>query len=136
MPGSSVSIGARRFRSIPVTHSVPAVGYLVEAGGAAVAFSGDTTTTGEFWRMLNACESLRAVLIETSFTDEEEALSRLSGHLCPRLLAAELQKLTRPVPVYITHLMPGEEEAIMAEIRHRLPERELQPLQAGMVFEF
>lgn len=135
-PGNSVSIGARRFRSVPVTHSVPAVGYLVEAGGAAVAFSGDTTTTGEFWQVLNACESLRAVLIETSFTDEEEALSRLSGHLCPRLLAAELQKLTRPVPVYITHLMPGEEGAIMAEIRHRLPERELQPLQAGMVFEF
>jgi cAMP phosphodiesterase len=131
-PGDSLTIGARRFRSIPVTHSVPAVGYLVEAGGAAVAFSGDTTTTEEFWRVLSACESLRVVLIETSFTDEEEALSRLSGHLCPRLLAAELAKLARAADIWITHLMPGEEDAIMAEIRAHLPDRVIRALRAGI----
>jgi cAMP phosphodiesterase len=75
------------------------------------------------------------VIIETSFTDEEEALSRLSGHLCPRLLAQELEKLKSSADVYITHLMPGEEEAIMAEIHDHIPDKSPQALRAGMLFE-
>ena len=85
--------------------------------------------------MLNACPDLRHVIIETSFTDDEEALSRLSWHLCPRLLAQELAKLKSTANVFITHLMPGEEEAIMAEIHGHLPDKPPQALHAGMVFD-
>jgi cAMP phosphodiesterase len=134
-PGEEASLDGRRFRSIPVSHSVPAVGYLLGNGQASLAFSGDTSSTVEFWHALNACADLRHVIIETSFTDDEEALSRLSGHLCPRLLALELAKLTRPASVYITHLMPGEEALIMEEIRGHLPDRRVQALQRDMVLE-
>lgn len=135
MPGETAHVGQRRFRSIPVTHSIPAVGYLMDSGGASLAFSGDTTTTEDFWRALNAAPSLSRVIVETSFVDAEEALARLSGHLCPRLLVAELDKLRADVPVSITHLMPGEEDEIMAEIRQQLPGRAVEALRAGMVFE-
>jgi ribonuclease BN (tRNA processing enzyme) len=118
-----------------MSHSVPALGYLVDSGRASFAFSGDTTSTESFWEELNRCPNLEHVVIETSFTDEEEALATLSRHLSPRLLAAELAKLAHPAPVYITHLMPGEEEAIMSEIRGHLPDRPVQALRAGMVFE-
>lgn len=134
-PGESVVLGGRRLRSIPVSHSIPAVGYLVGNGRASLAFSGDTSSTDTFWQALNACADLRQVIIETSFTDDEEALSRLSGHLCPRRLAQELAKLKRAANVYITHLMPGEEETIMAEIRGHLPDNPPQALRAGMLFE-
>jgi ribonuclease BN (tRNA processing enzyme) len=134
-PGGVARIAGRTFRSIPVSHSVPAVGYLVGNGRASLAFSGDTSSTEAFWQALNDCTDLRQVIIETSFVDDEEALSRLSGHLCPRLLSAELAKLTRTAEIYITHLMPGEEEAIMAEIRGHLPDRPVEALRAGMVFE-
>jgi ribonuclease BN (tRNA processing enzyme) len=134
-PGESFTLGERSLRSIPVSHSVPAVGYLIGNGRASFAFSGDTSSTGAYWQALNACADLRHVIIETSFLDAEEALSRLSGHLCPRLLAQELKKLNRAADVYITHLMPGEEEAIMAEIRSHLPDNPPQALRAGMVFE-
>jgi cAMP phosphodiesterase len=133
--GDSLTVNGRQFRSIPVTHSIPAVGYLIDNSRASIAFSGDTSSTEAFWHALNACADLRQVIIETSFLDEEEALSRLSGHLCPRLLAQELSKLKRAADVYITHLMPGEEEAIMAEIRGHLPDKPPQALRAGMVFE-
>jgi len=134
-PGESLEIGGRQFRTIPVTHSIPAVGILVGNGRASLAFSGDTTTTERFWQELNDCPDLVRVIIETSFTDAEESLARLSGHLSPRLLSAELRKLTRSVPVSITHLMPGEEQEIMDEIRRHLPDRPIGPLQAGMVFD-
>lgn len=134
-PEQPVTLGGRRFTGIPVTHSIPALGYLVEGRDGAVAFSGDTTSTDRFWRVLNACAGLRTVIVETSFRDEEEGLSRLAGHLCPRLLAAELAKLERTADVRITHLMPGQEEAIMAEIRGHLPGREIGALRAGMVLE-
>ncbi|MEK7759541.1 MAG: 3',5'-cyclic-nucleotide phosphodiesterase, partial [Pseudomonadota bacterium] len=125
----------RRLRSIPVSHSIPAVGYLLGNGQASLAFSGDTSSTDVFWQVLNACADLRHVIIETSFTDDEEALSRLSGHLCPRMLAQELKKLETSAEIYITHLMPGEEQAIMAEIHDHLPDNPPQALRAGMLFE-
>lgn len=134
-PGESVKLDGRTLRSIPVSHSIPAVGYLLGNGRASLAFSGDTSSTDEFWQALNVCVDLRHVIIETSFTDEEEALSRLTGHLCPRLLAQELAKFTRVASVYITHLMPGEEKAIMAEIHGHLPDNPPQALHAGMAFE-
>jgi ribonuclease BN (tRNA processing enzyme) len=134
-PGDTASVRGRRFRSVPVAHTIPAVGYLVDSGKSTLAFSGDTTTTDEYWRVLNGCDNLAQVIIETSFLDEEEALSRISGHLCPRLVAIELAKLTRAVPIYITHLMPGEDEAIMAEIHRHVPDRPVQALRAGMKFE-
>jgi len=134
-PGESVTLDGRSLRSIPVSHSIPAVGYLLGNGQASLAFSGDTSSTEVFWQVLNNCTDLRHVIIETSFTDEEEALSRLSGHLCPRMLAQELTKLQRAARVYITHLMPGEEQAIMAEIHNHLPDNPPQALRAGMIFE-
>jgi cAMP phosphodiesterase len=134
-PGESVTLDGRSLRSIPVSHSIPAVGYLLGNGRASLAFSGDTSSTEVFWQVINDCANLRHVIIETSFTDDEETLSRLSGHLCPRMLARELQKLKSAADVYITHLMPGEEEEIMAEIHGHLPDRPLQALRAGIVFE-
>ncbi len=134
-PGESVTLDGRSLRSIPVSHSIPAVGYLLGSGRASLAFSGDTTSTDAFWQVLNACVDLRHVIIETSFTDDDEALTRLSGHLCPSMLVQELVKLKRAASIYITHLMPGEEEAIMAEIHGHLPDKPPQALRAGMVFE-
>lgn len=134
-PGDTARVRGRRFSSVPVTHTIPAVGYLVDSGKATLAFSGDTTTTDAFWQALNSCDNLAQVVVETSFLDEEEALSRISGHLCPRLLALELTKLKRPVPIFITHLMPGEDEAIMAEIHRHVSDRRVQALRRGMIFE-
>ncbi len=135
-PGSEWLSGTRRLRSVPVSHIVPAVGYLLRGPRGSLAFSGDTTTTDEFWRVLNACDDLKHVIVEASFLDKDESLARVSKHFCPRLLAEDLKKLNPGPQVHITHLMPGAEDAIMAEIAQHLPANTPRRLMRGEVLEF
>jgi ribonuclease BN (tRNA processing enzyme) len=134
--GAEIVFGDRRLRSVPVTHAVPAVGYLVRGSSGSLAFSGDTTITDEFWRVLNACDDLRHVILETSFLDKDEYLARISKHLCPSMAAGEIAKLKPGPQVHITHLMPGAEDEIMAELCARLPSRPLRRLMRGETLEF
>ncbi len=136
VPGETVTVGARRLRAIPVNHTIPAVGYLVGDDRGALAFSGDMTETEGFWEVLNECDTLRHVIVETSFSDDDEALSRLSKHLCPKMLVRELGRLTRAAQIHITHLMPGQEDRIMNEIRGHIPLSPPQALRRGMRFEW
>jgi ribonuclease BN (tRNA processing enzyme) len=133
--GTDYPIGARRIRGIPVSHIVPAIGYLVRGAQGSIAFSGDTTTTDEFWRVLNDCDDLKHVIIEASFLDNEESLARISKHMCPKILVDDLKKLKAGPQVHITHLMPGEEDAIMAEIAHYVPRNTPRRLSRGDVIE-
>jgi 3',5'-cyclic-nucleotide phosphodiesterase len=133
--GGELTLGQRRVRSIPVTHVVPAVGYLLSGARGSLAFSGDTTTTEEFWKVLNATGDLRHVIIEASFLDADAELSRISKHLCPSLLADELKKLKPGPQVHITHLMPGREDDMMREIARHIPDNTPRRLMRGEVFE-
>ena len=133
--GGEITLNRRRVRSIPVTHAVPAVGYLLSDAKGSLAFSGDTTTTEEFWKVLSATGDLRHVIIETSFLDADEELSRISKHLCPSMLAGELKKLKPGPQVHITHLMPGREDDIMREIARHIPNNPPRRLERGQVFE-
>jgi len=134
--GAEFTSGLRRLRSIPMTHTVPAVGYLLTGPNGSLAFSGDTTITDEFWRVLNACDNLKHVIIETSFLDKDEYLARISKHLCPKMLAAELEKLKPGPQVHITHLMPGSEDEIMAEIGHHVARHKPRRLVRDDILEF
>ncbi len=133
--GGEVALNGRTLRSIPVNHVVPAVGYLVRGAKGSLAFSGDTTVTDEFWKVLGTTVDLRHVIIETSFMDKDEELSRISKHLCPSLLVGELGKLKSSAQVHIAHLMPGHEDEIMQEIARRIPHNTPRRLERGQVFD-
>lgn len=134
--GGTWEAGSRRVRSIPVTHSVPAVGYLVTGTAGSLAFSGDMTETAGFWQALNACNDLRHVIVETSFLDADEELARVSRHLCPKMLGRELVRLNPGPQVHITHLMPGREDEIMTEIRAHVANHAPRRLKRGDVLDF
>jgi len=133
--GGEATLGRRRLRSVPVKHTVPAVGYLVSGPGGSLAFSGDMTVNDDFWQALNACADLKHVIVETSFLDADEELARISRHLSPRLLAGELRKLKPGPQVHITHLQPGYEDGIMAEIARHLPHGTPRRLMHGEIIE-
>ena len=133
--GGEKTLNQRRVRSIPVPHMVPGGRLLLRGARGSLAFSGDTTTTEEFWKMLNATGDLRHVIIETSFLDADEELCRISKHLCPSLLADELKKLKPGPQVHITHLMPGREDDIMREIARHIPDNTPRRLDRGQIFE-
>lgn len=133
--GAKISLGDRHFVSVPVNHTVPAVGYLVGNDNGWLAFTGDTSETDKFWEVLNAVDNLRYLIIETTFTNEQIELARIAKHLCPSMLASELQKLTQQPEIHLTHLMPGQEQSILAEIAEMIPENTPKPLKRDQVLE-
>ncbi len=135
-PGELRTIGDCTLEMLPVNHVVPAVGYRVSGpGGAALAFSGDTTTNDEFWGALNRHPSLDTLIVEAAFPDEDMEIARLAHHYCPSLLAKDLAKLHHQPGVFLTHLKPGAEDQILDQCRHAAPERGIQALRQGAVFE-
>ena len=132
--GETVELNGRRFTPLPVNHSVPAVGFQVDSGAASLVFSGDTTSCDALWEAVNRIDNLKYLIIETSFGNAEIDLARLSRHLCPALLHEELDKLQRPAEIYITHLKPGEGEAIMRQVEHDAASHSPRPLPALHTF--
>ena len=72
-------------------------------------------------------------MIETAFSDDERQLARISRHLCPAALGHELAHLGGSVQVHITHIKPGEMEAVMSEIGRLGTPHRIHALSAGQV---
>src|SRR6185369_14699528 len=115
--GETVELrGGRRFTPIPANHTVPAVGYLVDNGRNALVFSGDTATNDALWKVVNKTQNLKYLIIETAFSNKERDIAMASRHLCPQMLAEELEKMQGMPQVFITHLKPGEGALTMKEV--------------------
>lgn len=132
--GQPVRLGEREFTPVPAVHVVPAVGYLMRGERGSYLFSGDTTHNPELWAIAEATADLLHVGVECSFEDSELALARASKHYCPSLLAADLAGLPLGIQVWITHLKPGYEANILAQLSADA-RRDYQPLQPGQIIE-
>ena len=132
--GVPVRLGGREFTAVPAVHVVPAVGYLMRGPRGSYLFSGDTTRNPALWALAGATPDLLHVGVECSFEDSEITLAEASKHYCPSLLATDLAGFRTDVQVWITHLKPGYEDAILAEL-DRDARRRYQPLAQGQVIE-
>lgn len=133
--GASFSLKGRSFRPLPVNHVVPACGLHLATAAGSLVFSGDTTQSDAFVAALNAIPDLRHLIVETSFENELAEIAKLSKHHWPESLAAELQRLSVGPEVWITHLKPGNEVAIMEELRAAAPGWGVEALMQGQVIE-
>jgi ribonuclease BN (tRNA processing enzyme) len=132
--GETVELGGRGITPLPANHTVPAVGFRLDSGTASLVFTGDTTSCPALWDAVNAIENLKYILIETAFSNGEIELAKRSRHLCPSMLHEELERLSRPAQVYITHLKPGEGEQIMRQVGNDALEFHPQPVFNQQVF--
>lgn len=135
--GESVMLGRRRAEVLPAEHTVPAVGFAVTGptpGRGAWVFTGDTGPNPALWRRLTGM-TIAHLVIETAFSDDEQQLARISNHLCPTTLAKELSRLEGEVAVHITHIKPGEVDAVMAQIGALPVQHTCAALVTGQVFE-
>ena len=132
--GQVLELSGQHIEVLPASHTVPAVGYAVLGAGGAWVFTGDTGPNTALWQRL-AHLPVAQLVIETAFRDDEHELARLSQHLCPARLAAELAQLATPANVYITHIKPGEVDAVMSEVRALSTRHHIQALQTGQVME-
>ena len=133
--GASLSLGARRFSPVPAHHVVPACGVHIATSGGSFVFSGDTGRSEGLVRALNTLPDLRHLIIETSFENALKDVAIASKHHWPESLAAELAQLKVKPQVWITHLKPGNEDAIMQELQARAPDWNLQAAWQGQVIE-
>jgi ribonuclease BN (tRNA processing enzyme) len=140
--GQVLTLGTHRVEVLPAAHTVPAVGFAVlpdsepapddrRAPGAWV-FTGDTGPNPALWQRL-ATLKVSTLVIETAFGDDEIDLAGISRHLCPQQLQAELAHLPGPTEVYITHIKPGEVDAVMSEIAAQASPHRVRALMTGQV---
>lgn len=135
--GQVVQAGKACVEALPATHTVPAVGYAVQVAGrpeaGAWVFTGDTGPNAALWARL-ATLKVASLIIETAFRDDEHALAEISSHLCPSRLRHELAQLKVPTDVFITHIKPGEVDAVMSEIAAQATPHRIRALAGGSAF--
>ena len=131
--GASCTLGQRSFIPLPVQHAVPACGFQIRTPAGSLVFSGDTTRSEAFVAALNAISDLRHLIVETSFENALVDIAKDSQHHWPDSLAADLALLSARPDVWITHLKPGNEVAIMAELRAAASDWKLTALWQGQV---
>lgn len=118
---------------IPVNHTVPAVGYLIDDGETAFAFTGDTYLTNLFWETIQGHQRLSTIIIEASFPNRLEEVARITGHLTPNLLVKEIEKLNRgDVKIFATHIMPLYRKEVIEELRDLSKKLPLKVLKDDM----
>ncbi len=127
--GQVLELGRHRVEVLPAAHTVPAVGFAVLADGGAWVYTGDTGPNPALWQRL-ATLPVAALVIETAFADDELEVAQISQHLCPSRLRDELAQLRQPTDVYITHIKPGEVDAVMAEIGAQRSPHRIHALQS------
>lgn len=133
--GEELTLMGRTFRPLPVNHVVPACGLHLATAAGSLVFSGDTAHSDAFVAALNGIPDLRHLIIETSFENELVEIAKASKHHWPDSLAAELKMLSVGPEVWITHLKPGNESAIMNELRDAAPGWGVEALLQGQVIE-
>lgn len=134
--GQTVLSRGRKITALPAEHAVPAVGYVIDSGESAFAFSGDTTYCSAFWDALDRTENLRYLMIEATFLDRAGERAKISGHMTPSLLAKGFDRLEKSVSILITHMEAGREAETMREIMAHSSRFHPEALARGQVFEF
>ena len=101
---------------IPVPHPVPTLGFIIRSkSGGTVAYTGDTG--GDLLPFFKDEMTPEVVFVDVTFPDRLEFLAKLTGHLTPGLLRAQLVeamaaniKIPRLVAVHMN--VPTQKEVI------------------------
>jgi len=134
MVEQTLDLRGRHITPIPANHVVPTVGYHLDSGTASLIFSGDTTVNDSLWSHFNSSANARYLIVESAFSNRDQAIAVASKHYCPSLLIPDLAKLTGEPSVYITHMKPGETQTIMQELA--ASSCSVKPLVNNQIFEF
>lgn len=129
--------GAVRFiEPIPACHVLPTSGYHLRGEKGSLLFSADTNSHPALWEKAGSTPNLLHLVVECSYASEQSEIANASKHFYSTELASDLAGLKAQPKIWITHLKPGGEPGIMAELRAALhPETHLdvQELRQGQV---
>jgi Cft2 family RNA processing exonuclease len=129
--GRPLRVDGYRITPYKVSHTVPAVGFLVECQeGRRLFYTGDTGPSDHTWSQIGK-RRIDCLITEVSFPNALEDVALLTGHLTPRLLAQELLKIAQPPErIYVTGTKPRYLSVVRTEVR-ALKMRNLRLLEEG-----
>ena len=127
-------INGYQLTPVELNHTVPCRGYLIEDGTKRFLIASDTGPTEALWALAAKTTDLSGLVLECSFPDKLGDLARVSGHLTPATLQAELRKFAHDCPVYVTHMKPGYETQIIEELM-RVGDDRIHVLKSGQTIE-
>jgi len=105
-----------RITPVPVEHTVPTFGFVVEEAESAVVIATDTGPTERLWKEVNQLSHLKAVFLDCSFPDSHHALADVSKHLTPSQFAAELAKVVGDVRSIAVHVKAAFHSQVIADL--------------------
>jgi len=115
--GQTVKIDNIELTVIKANHTIPTCGFKIKKDDEAFLFSGDTYINDELIEILNEDHRIKSMLIDVSFSSEEEELAFESKHLTPKLLQQMLRSLKRDdVTIYTYHQKPFHTTKIDKEL--------------------
>jgi len=117
-PGRRTEVNGIGLLAVPVDHSIPASGVIIDINGQAIAFTGDTGPTKALWKKINKTQGIVAMVSEASFPNDFNGIARESGHMTPELFGNELPKIEVDAPLYASHRKLPYERKIESEIRN------------------
>jgi ribonuclease BN (tRNA processing enzyme) len=133
--GKTFRIDSYSVTAYRVTHSAPAVGYLIEDGNSKrLLYNGDLGPSDAIWKSLKNIR-IHGLITEVSFPNRLKNLAIKTGHLTPGLLALELKKIDMlPERIFVAHCKPKYRESVNRELG-RLNIRNIKLLRDGAHIE-
>ena len=133
--GQTTEIAGYRVTGFALHHTVQSTGWLLDDGKSAVFIAGDTDQEDCLARVSKfAGAKLKAAFLETSFPNAAKEFAKLTAHLTPEGLGRAAKGLPPGVPLFVTHMKPGFEDKISAELAS-LGNPAIRPVKSGEVIE-
>jgi ribonuclease BN (tRNA processing enzyme) len=115
-PNMPFAVGRYTVTPIPLRHTIPTVGYLIDDKTDAVAILTDTGPIPEVLAAVVKWPRLRAVFLECSFPNELEELARVTQHQTVSQFVAGARLFPPGVRVYAVHVKPRYWDQVTAEL--------------------
>ncbi len=133
--GKTFGIDSYKVTAYKVNHTVPAVGYIIEdKRGKRLLYMGDTGPNVTIWNSLKGTK-IHALIMEASLPNRFENTALKTGHLTPKLLKLELNKMTNlPEIIYITHCKPAYRDNVKEELK-KLDIKNIKIIKDGDMYE-
>jgi ribonuclease BN (tRNA processing enzyme) len=116
-PDKPFRVSNMTIRAVPVSHPVESMAFLIRGPNGSFVYTGDTGPTHLLWKRVNRLQNLKLVMIETKFPNDMQMVADAAGHLTPKTLIKELDKIRdQDVPVSLYHLKPDRINDLICEI--------------------
>jgi ribonuclease BN (tRNA processing enzyme) len=129
-----MNLGEITITPINGDHIVPCYGYLLKEKNNAILFSGDTCDATSIFKIADKIDNLKAIIVEVTFSSDNQKLADDSKHLTPFTLGKQLENLKSPADIYLFHMKSNQLEKIIEECKKI--HRKLFLLQQGKTYNF